>query len=467
MKKLLLLFALLMLSAGLAHAQGNRELNTLPTPENNQIVYRSSDHQKITPFSASGFGVTYNDDQSTYDTEADYGVITFDGNVATIGTDAFRDCTTLTAIVWPNTVTSIGYRAFKSCASIAEITIPNTVTSIGLGAFAGCTNLSTINLQEGITSIEREAFVGCAGMEELTIPSTVTSIGYCAFSGWQNLTKLTVKADSIGNNAFQNCTNLSSIDLQEGVTSIGGSAFYGCAGMAELTIPSTVTSIGGGAFDGWTTLTKLTVKAGSIGNGAFRNCTNLSSIDLQEGVTGIGNDAFNGCASMTELTIPSTVTSIGNYAFNGCAGMAELTIPSTINTIGEGAFSNWTALNKLIIHTGSIGANAFQNCSNVTSITFLGYVVLDNVSFNTIGTAESPVALKIPSAWLITDKPVNSTPPWHGGYFNCEYTDPVKEFLGSLGTKQNGPAVKVTDKDDNEIILYAPKKVEYIKVKEN
>ena len=39
--------------------------------------------------------------------------------------------------------------------------------------------------------------------------------------------------------------------------------------------------------------------------------------------------------------------------------------------------------------------------------------------------------------------------------------------LGSLGTKQNGPAVKVTDKDDKEIILYAPKKVEYIKVKEN
>ena len=40
------------------------------------------------------------------------------------------------------------------------------------------------------------------------------------------------------------------------------------------------------------------------------------------------------------------------------------------------------------------------------------------------------------------------------------------EALGALGTKPNGPAVKVTDKDDNEIILYSPKKVEYIKVKE-
>lgn len=57
MKRLFsLLFALLTLSAGLAHAQGNREPDNLPTPENNQIVYRSSDHQKITPNNVNAFG---------------------------------------------------------------------------------------------------------------------------------------------------------------------------------------------------------------------------------------------------------------------------------------------------------------------------------------------------------------------------------------------------------------------------
>ena len=40
------------------------------------------------------------------------------------------------------------------------------------------------------------------------------------------------------------------------------------------------------------------------------------------------------------------------------------------------------------------------------------------------------------------------------------------DALGTLGTPQNGPAVIVTDKDDKEIILYSPKSVEYIKVKE-
>ena len=242
MRKLILLTALLMLSAGLAHAQGNTELNALPTPASNQIFYRSSDHQRITPFSASGFGVTYNDAQSTYNTEDDYGIITFDGNLTTIGKHAFWSRTTLTAIVWPN-----------------------TVTSIGLGAFEQCTNLSSVNLQEGITSI--------------------------------------------------------------------------------------------------------------------------------------GNDAF-------------------------------------------------------------------KDCSNVTSVTFLGGVVLNVGSFNSIGTAESPANLKMPSSWLANDKPVNSTTPWHGGYFNCTYEKTATELLGSMGTKQNGPALIVTDKDDNEIILYSPKSVEYIKVKE-
>ena len=40
------------------------------------------------------------------------------------------------------------------------------------------------------------------------------------------------------------------------------------------------------------------------------------------------------------------------------------------------------------------------------------------------------------------------------------------DLLGTLGEKQNGPALIVTDKDDKEIILYSPKSVEYIKVNE-
>ena len=90
-------------------------------------------------------------------------------------------------------------------------------------------------------------------------------------------------------------------------------------------------------------------------------------------------------------------------------------------------------------------------------------MVLDDVSLNTIGTAESPANLKIPAAWLANDKPVNSATPWHGGYFNCEYVNPLKEFLGEMAEPcEDCPSIEVT-KGDKTVKLYNPEKVEFKK----
>ncbi|MBQ0009863.1 MAG: leucine-rich repeat domain-containing protein, partial [Ruminococcus sp.] len=64
---------------------------------------------------------------------------------------------------------------------------------------------------------------------------------------------------SIGNYAFWNCYNLTSITIPEGVTSIGIAAFAYCSGLTSITIPVSVTSIGYGAFSGCSGLTEITV----------------------------------------------------------------------------------------------------------------------------------------------------------------------------------------------------------------
>lgn len=56
---------------------------------------------------------------------------------------------------------------------------------------------------------------------------------------------------TIDDDAFSDCTSLSSITLAEGLTTIGGYAFYNCGTTIEsVTIPESVTSIGDNAFNG-------------------------------------------------------------------------------------------------------------------------------------------------------------------------------------------------------------------------
>ena len=55
---------------------------------------------------------------------------------------------------------------------------------------------------------------------------------------------------SIGDDAFQSCSGLTSITIPNSVTSIGKRAFEVCKGLTSIKIPNSVTSIGTRAFYG-------------------------------------------------------------------------------------------------------------------------------------------------------------------------------------------------------------------------
>lgn len=105
------------------------------------------------------------------------------------------------------TVTSIGSEAFRGCSSLTTITLPNSVTSINNQAFSGCSSLTAITLPNSITSIDSYAFSGCSSLTTITLPNSITSIGSEAFtSPVLSVTVLGNKPASLGTNAFHENT---------------------------------------------------------------------------------------------------------------------------------------------------------------------------------------------------------------------------------------------------------------------
>ena len=159
-------------------------------PPANEIWYTSTDGEVVTPYNADAFGVYIV--SNTY--EDGVGIITFDGDVTTIGGEAFNVCSSLASIVIPDSVTSIVNYAFYGCSSLASVTIPDSVTEIGLGAFYGCLSLASVTIPESVTSIGEDAFKYCSSLTSIVIPDSVTEIGEDAFWECSSLESVYCKA---------------------------------------------------------------------------------------------------------------------------------------------------------------------------------------------------------------------------------------------------------------------------------
>jgi uncharacterized protein YjdB len=146
---------------------------------------------------------------------------------------------------------------------------------------------------------------------------------------------------SIGEMAFKQCYDLTSVTIPVGVTSICKEAFYFCTSLTSVTIPEGVTYIEGNAFTECVELASVTIpkSVNKLGSFVFSYCKKLKSVIIPEGVTTIDVGAFKYCSSLSSVTIPTTVTGIHVSAFDGTS-LTSVTIPQNVNTIYSKAFGN-------------------------------------------------------------------------------------------------------------------------------
>ena len=311
-----------------------------PQPANNEIWYTSSDGAVVTPYKSDVFGA--NIVSNTY--ENGKGIITFDGDVTSIGKRTFYYCTSLTSITIPDSVTEIGSSAFNNCTSLASVTIPNSVTSIGENVFSDCTSLTSVTIPDSVTSIGRYAFGWCTSLTSVTIPDSVNEIEVYTFFS---------------------CTSLTSVTISNGVTYIGSAAFGDCTSLTSITIPDSVTFIGSHAFDGCTSLEAFYGKFASEDNrclviaGVLYSFipSGLTEYTIPNSVTSIGYAAFEGCTLLTSVTIPDSVTSIGIWAFNNCTSLTSVYCkPTTPPAGGSDMFYNNASGRKIYVPRNSVSA---------------------------------------------------------------------------------------------------------------
>ena len=228
-----------------------------------------------------------------YDLRDKIKTVTFGAEVATVGDEAFADCSSLRQIVFSDIMEELGSCAFDRCTSLQEITIPKNVDSIAAYTFAECKSLRQISVSSGnaeYTSVDGVLFnkdqtkLYCypAGKTDTSyaIPGSVTSI----YSG-----------------AFSSCASLTRVDISAKVTSIGFQSFYECEALKEIHIPASVTT---------------------IANDSFANCKSLSAVYFEGNApSACSAAAFNNCASsFTIYYNPGTTGWTDSSAYDASAG---------------------------------------------------------------------------------------------------------------------------------------------------
>ena len=500
--------------------------NILPKPDNNNIIYYGSKldtigstkhtvNNNVTYYEISNVDKTL---PSNYFTEQNNitTVIIGDG-ITKISKEAFKNCKNLNYIYLSDSISELNDQCFYGCEELTRIHIPGSVKktttatigrpivnmspttyagSITLGGssivnptiaviksplgndiFCGCSKLKEFGTYyKGRVSDDNRCYIdnnmlmffaqGDMSVEEKSyeIPNSTTSINRSAFRGSQitNIT-LSESTETIGDYAFEGCSQLKSIYNWDNVKTISPCAFKDCSSLGEISLPSYLTSINQNAFEGCSemyTNTDIPNTVVSIGSSAFKDCTNFKYVNalgedeaLNLGsITYINTSMFYNCESLTKININDNITTIDSNAFANCLNLTSVLISNTssLKNIYESAFSGCEKLTELYLPDLTyIGNYAFTNCTSYkggddgliipSTLKSMGIACFKNSGIEKMQISNNSILTEIPdrmfedctnlSEVFIHESRSNIKTIGTSAFKNCSYLNRISEKL--------------------------------------
>ena len=228
---------------------------------------------------------------------------------------------------------------------------------LGPHSFADLDKLMTVKLPKSVKYID-QAFNNCSQLRSVEMPENLIRIGNTIDNEW-----------TMGGGAFSDCTNLEEI-IFHNCERIGGEAFYNCNSLQEIILPKNLKYVGSYAFAECKQLKDIIFpsEVDTISNDAFGSCDNLTSVQFPPSLKCIGSSAFHDCYKLNSINLPA-LTSISSSTFSNCCDLKEVKLPSTLESIGDYAFSNCFKLTKVYTYTVlpiNIDQNTFTNFKATT-----------------------------------------------------------------------------------------------------
>lgn len=343
---------------------------------------------------------TVSDGQTTY-------------TVTSVAYGGFRDCNKMKSISLPDTITRFepyafyelnrltsfhmpanlqyaGDRSMFNCFGIQDLILPEGLLEVGSRAFQSC-HIGSGDLPESLVKIGEYAFSYAfrdGSVQHLVIGPNMVEIGKCAFEFCSGLTDVTIQDAyvKIGNYAFSDCENLASIDFGKRTLSLGEYVFEDSNQLEYLHFPASLTSVEVKSFIDCSGLKAFSV---APGNPAFkavdgvlytRNMASLihypdaktdQSFTVPDTVTYIVAQAFADNAYLEEITFPDGLKAIGTQAFSKVTALKRVVLPDSVEDLAIHVFEFCTSLESVVLSAGmeETGDYNFQHCTALKSVT--------------------------------------------------------------------------------------------------